>query len=221
MTLSMVVVTIQNWRLVLNRLEEICDLLHLKIEPTKRKNFSFGKRGDSTNSTIRLVGVHLDKGLTMKEHINKIRCKARVALAKLCNARDILDDSSARRLFMAFILPIIENGGILACLLASPTEYAKLQAVIESFRKRFPTAKPIDNVAHRASVSLACIYWKMMVRNEGPQKLIEKLRQAGDQCASRKSGRIAATLHRHQISIPKSVKDCALYRTYIRGYERD
>jgi hypothetical protein len=115
-------------------LSSVCDSGGFKLDVAKRNDIKFHKqnRGEKHQSTV-FVGITFDSTLSMSQHTDKIRKKARQRLGQLLKARTYLNNNQLAMSFKAFVLPVLEVGSPIMQLVSKPAHLGKLIKYLNRF----------------------------------------------------------------------------------------
>ena len=149
-----------------------CRAARISLEPSKEVLTTFypPRHPDNRDSqpTIRLVGIHVDTEINMKDHISKVMGKARIARTRLVRMRPYCTEDQLLSLYKSLIWSALEVGSVCYAH-ADNTTLAKLQLFQESTLRQLGLAhKPTDSMTIRRKVAYASMVYKQVVLGQGP-----------------------------------------------------
>ena len=112
-------------------------------------------------SCLRLLGVDFDSGLSFRQHVRSIACRASQRLGLLRKAAPVLDPAGRERVYKGFVRPVMEYCPLV--WMSCPASH--LAALDRVQKKALQIIGPgcwLTTLAHRRLVAACCFLYKLL-----------------------------------------------------------
>ena len=197
-----------------------CKAARITMEPAKEVLTTIypprhPNRGEQ-NST-RLVGVQIDPDLSMKDHIDHVLSKARIAKTRLMRMKPYCTDHQLVSLYKTLIWSALENANVCYAH-ASEHHLRKLDAFQRSTLRMLGVNADILSLTTRRKTAHAAMLYKQTIMNIGPGT-IRNLYPAAPADPRAHLRRTSTSVHPYQLKVERKTNDLKIYELFCGPFK--